>query len=94
MKRTGLHVTNWVGFVVANAILGKLWGMLFGFLFKGFLTDEAYAEQHPKKYLLGAIGIILLAVLSSFIVIYYPLRALSEFLDKKIDDLADEKEWD
>lgn len=94
MKRIGLHVTNWVGFVVANALLGRLWGMLFGFLFRGFLTDEGYAAEHPKKFLLGAIGIVLLAVLSSFIVIYYPLKALCEFFDKKIDDLADEKEWD
>ncbi|MBO7449886.1 MAG: hypothetical protein J6U54_05905 [Clostridiales bacterium] len=94
MKRIGLHVTNWVGFVVANAQLGRLWGMLFGFLFRGFLTDEGYAAEHPKKYLLGAIGIVTLCVVSSFIVIYIPLNALCEFLDKKIDNLADEKEWD
>ena len=94
MKRIALHVTNWVSYLVANALLGKLWGMLFGFLFRGFLTDEGYAADHPRKYLFGVIGIILLAVLSSLLVIWWPLSKLMEFLDKKIEDVADEKEWD
>ena len=93
-KRTGLHLTNWIGFVVANGLLGRLWGMLFSFLFRGFLSDEAYAAEHPKKYLLGAIGIIILTVASSFIVIYWPLKTLCDFLDVKIDSFADEKGWD
>lgn len=93
MKRIGLHVTNWVGYLIANSLLGSLWGKLFGFLFKGFLTDEAYAKQHPKKYLLGAIGIILLSVLSGLVIIWWPLTKLMEFFTKKIEDL-DDKEWD
>ena len=94
MKRLGLHVTNWVSYLVANSLLGKLWGTLFGFLFKGFLTDEAYAEQHPKKYLLGAIGIVILCLLSGCLIIWWPLTKLMEFFDLKIENLADGKDWD
>ena len=94
MKRMGLHLTNWIGFIVANAMLGRLWGMLFGYLFKGFLSDEAYAANHPKKFFLGTVGIMLLASVSSVVVIYYPLKRLCEFFDKKIEDFADDKEWD
>ena len=94
MKRMGLHLTNWVGFIVMNSLLGSLWGKLFGFLFEGFLTDEAYAEQNPTKFLLGVIGIMLLAVLSGLLIIWYPLKFVMEFFDKKIDEFADEKEWD
>lgn len=94
MKRFGLHVTNWVAYVVSCSLLGKLWGTLFGFLFRGFLTDEGYAAEHPKKYLLGAIGIILLAVVSGMIVVVLPLKLLVNKMDSKIDEFADDKEWD
>ena len=94
MKRIVLHVTNWTGYLVANSLLGDLWGRLFGFLFKGFLTDEGYAAEHPKKYLLGVIGVMVLAIFSGMIVIWWPLTKLMEFFTEKIEDLSDEKEWD
>ena len=94
MKRMALHITNWVTYLVANSLLGKLWGRLFGYLFRGFLTDEAFAEQHPKKYLLGAIGVAILAIASSMLIIWFPLTQLMNFFDKKIEDFADDKEWD
>ena len=68
--------------------------MLLGFCFKGFLEDEGYAVEHPKKYLLGVIGVILLLVAGSVCLISIPLNWIREKLDLKIDEFADEKEWD
>lgn len=94
MKRIILHVTNWVGYYIAIGTLSDLWGKIFGYLFEGFLSDESYAAEHPKKYLLGVIGILLLAILSGYVVIYMPLSYLMKKLDNKIEDFADENEWD
>ena len=94
MKRIILHVTNWVGYYIAIGTLSDLWGKIFGYLFEGFLSDEGYATEHPKKYLLGVIGILLLAILSGYVVIYMPLSYLMKKLDTKIEDFADENEWD
>lgn len=94
MKKIILHVTNWVGYYIAIGTLSDLWGKLFGYLFEGFLSDESYAAEHPKKYLLGVIGILLLAILSGYVVIYMPLSYLMKRLDNKIEDLEDENEWD
>lgn len=94
MKKIILHVTNWVGYYIAIGTLSDLWGKLFGYLFEGFLSDESYAAEHPKKYLLGVIGILLLAILSGYVVIYMPLSYLMKKLDNKIEDLEDENEWD
>ena len=94
MKKIILHVTNWVGYYIAIGTLSDLWGKLFGYLFEGFLSDESYAAEHPKKYLLGVIGILLLAVSSGLLVIYMPLSYLMKKLDNKIEDFADENEWD
>ena len=94
MKRIILHVTNWVGYYIAIGTLSDLWGKIFGYLFEGFLSDESYAAEHPRKYLLGVIGILLLAILSGYVVIYMPLSYLMKKLDTKIEDFADENEWD
>ena len=94
MKKIILHVTNWVGYYIAIGTLSDLWGKLFGYLFEGFLSDESYAAEHPKKYLLGVIGILLLAILSGYVVIYMPLSYLMKKLDNKIEDLEDQNEWD
>ena len=87
MKRMGLHLTNWIGFIVANAMLGRLWGMLFGYLFKGFLSDEAYAANHPKKFFLGTVGIMLLASVSSVVVIYFHLKDYVNSLIRRLRTL-------
>ena len=94
MKRIALKVTNYVAWFVASSLLGKCWGKLFGWLFIGFLTDEAYAEAHPKKYLLGVIGILLLICVSAYVVISLPINWLWNKTDKMIDDFADDKDWD
>ena len=93
MKKIILHVTNWVGYYIAIGTLSDLWGKLFGYLFEGFLSDESYAAEHPKKYLLGVIGILLLAIVSGYVVIYMPLSYLMKKLDNKIEYLEDENEW-
>lgn len=94
MKRLALKITDWVAFMIAASQLGRLWRTLFTYLFKGFVEDETFAENHPKKYLLGAIGIVLLTVLSGYFVVVMPLQWLfSKSLDK-IDEFADDHEWD
>lgn len=92
MKKIILHLTNWVAYYSLCGISGRAWGNLFGFLFKGFLKDEAFAEAHPKRYLLGVIGIMLLAVCSGLMLIWWPLSLLMKVVDKKIDELPDEKD--
>lgn len=96
MKKMILHVTNWIGYYIAIGTLGDLWGKLFGYLFEGFLSDESYAAEHPKKCLLGVIGITLLTVVSGLIVIWAPLNYLILKIESKIEDHfeEDENEWD
>lgn len=94
MKRIALKGANYAAYLVGCGVLGRLWGMLLGFCFKGFLEDEGYAAEHPKKYLLGVIGVILLSVAGSACLIGIPLNWIREKLDLKIDEFADEKEWD
>ena len=95
MKKMILHVTNWVGYYIAIGTLGDLWGKLFGYLFEGFLSDESYAAEHPKKYLLGVIGIILLALLSGLLLIAKPISWIMSKIDNKIEEhFEDKNEWD
>ena len=90
-----LHITNWIGCYTALYLLGGLWGKLFGFLFEDFLSDEGYATEHPKKYLLGVIGIILLALLSGLLLISNPISWIMSKIDNKIEEhFEDEEEWD
>ena len=90
-----LHITNWIGCYTASYLLGGLWGKLFGFLFKDFLSDEGYATEHPKKYLLGVIGIMLLALLSGLLLISKPIGWVMSKIDNKIEEhFEDEEEWD
>lgn len=94
-KKMVLHITNWIGCYTASYLLGSLWGKLLGFLFKDFLSDEGYATEHPKKYLLGVIGIILLAFLSGLLLISKPIRWVMSKIDNKIEEhFEDENEWD
>ena len=94
MKRLALKITDWVAFMIAASQLGRLWGTLFTYLFKGFLEDETFAENHPKKYLLGAMGIVLFAGLSGWLVVAMPLKWLFSKSIDKIDEFADDHEWD
>lgn len=94
MKRFALHITNYVGYLTACGVLGSLWGRLFGFIFEDFLSDEDYAVEHPKKWILGFFAILILAFISGYLLIKKPLDWLVSKFDKKIDDFADEKEWD
>ena len=94
MKRTALKVTNMVAHMVASGLLGWFWGKLFSYLFRGFLSDDTYASEHPRKYLFGAIGILVLMNLSLVLVISLPLGWLKGKVDDRIDKFCDDKEWD
>lgn len=94
-KKMVLHITNWIGCYTASYLLGELLGKLFGYLFEGFLSDESYAAEHPMKYLLGVIGIILLAFLSGLLLISKPISWVMSKIDNKIEEhFEDENEWD
>ena len=94
MKRILLHLINWVGCCLVGSMGGKLVGQLMSYLFRGFLNDGAYAEAHPKKYLLGAFGIVVLTIVAAYILISMPLKWVMDKIDAKIEKFADDKEWD
>ena len=94
MKRLALKGLNYCGYLVTCGLVGRLIGTLAGAIFKDFLQDEDYAENHPKKYLLGVLAIVSVAMLITYLVIYWPLNYLMKAIDSKIDAFADDKEWD
>lgn len=94
MKKLILHVTNWTGYLTLCGVGGKLVSKLFEKLFGGFLKDEDYANNHPWVYLLGVIGILLLAVAFATAIVWYPLTKLMHWIDSKIEKIPDEDEFD
>lgn len=94
MKRVAMHLGNYAGYLSACGLVGYLIGRIFRFLFKDFLTDEDYAQSNPVKYLLGVFGILAISMLLTTCVILYPLEWIRNKLESKIDDFADDKEWE
>ena len=95
-KKTTLHICNWTGYLISNALLGRVWGWLLSKVFNGALTDEVYANEHPKLFFLRVFGILLLGVVSAMVVITWPLTILMNLIDEKIDDIEEkeDKEWE
>lgn len=92
MLKMVLHVANWIGFYTSCGIAGKLSGNLFGRLFRRFLTDEAYAAEHPKKYLAGVAGICTVAIATTVALVWVPLKWIMDFIDSKIEEIPDKKD--
>lgn len=92
-KTTILHVSNLIGYLGLSAIGGRLYGMFIAWIFRGFLHDEAYAEAHPKKFLLGCIGIIGFTAISAAVIVSWPLKKLYQWIDSKIDDLEEKEDF-
>lgn len=96
MKKMILKVTNDVAYLSSCYGVGFILGKIVEKIFGRFLTDEAYAEQHPWKYLLGVLAIMLVELSIGLAIIWVPLMKLRNFIDSKIEDRFDEKkeEWD
>ena len=95
MKQIILKVTNGVAYIGTCYGIGSLLGWIVNKLFGDFLTDEAYAEQHPYRYLLAVFGILVCELIIGLAIIYGPLMMLYKFIDSKIDGLdSKDEEWD
>ena len=93
MKRLGLHAVNWLGYFIGIDIGSTLFSKIWWKLWK-FVSDEDYASNHPKMYLLKFVAVLLLGFGIGMAIVWYPLSKLMEWIDSKIDTYADEKEWD
>ena len=89
-----LHVLNYVGYyagLTAGAtLLSKIWWKLWK-----FASDEDYASNHPKMYLLKFFTVLALEMVVALAVIWWPLSKLMEWIDSKIDSSEEkDEEWD
>lgn len=97
MKKMILKGANYVGYLTGCYGVGYLLGKIVEKFFGGFLTDEAYAEQHPWKYLLGVLAIFACEMTIGLAIVWWPLMKLWKFINEKIDGIdksEEDKEWD
>ena len=89
-----LQVLNAAGYYVGCMAVGYAFGKIFNLLFKGVWTEE-YKEAHPVIFwstvVLYSVALAAFAVVWCFV---WPAARLYEWIDSKIDSLAEEKEWD
>ena len=94
MKRFALKTVSTVGYVGVSAGAGWLFGKVFSILFRKIWTEE-FKENKPVIFWMSVIlYYLLLAAFSVAWALASPLAKIYELVDSKIDDLADEKEWD
>lgn len=94
MKRFGLKVANGVGHIVASFGAGFVFGKLMGLIFSRILTEET---MESKPVLFWGMYVLYLLLLAGFALTWsliWPASIIYDWIDKKIDDFADEKEWD
>ena len=91
-----LHVLNYVGYyaglTAGVTLLSTIWWKLWK-----FASDEDYASNHPKMYLLKFFAVLGLEMVVGIAVIWYPLTKLMEWIDGKIDsdkEKEEDDEWD
>ena len=94
MKKMILKVTNSVAYIGASYGIGCLLGKIVEKLFGEFLSDEAYAEQHPWKYLLAVLAIFVCEMTIGLAIVWVPLMKLRNFIDSKIDEKFGDDDWD
>ena len=97
MRKILLKVLNLAAYWASCYGVGYVLRKIVEWLFGEFLTDEAYAEQHPWKYLLGVFMILACMIGIGAAIIYLPLFKLFNFINDKIDKIDEEKEdedWD
>lgn len=73
MKKMILKVTNYAAYLAGCYGVGYLLGKIVEKLFGDFLSDEAYAEQHPWKFLLAVLGILICEFAIGAAIVLWPL---------------------
>lgn len=82
--KTILHILNWAGYYTGIAVGGTIFSKLWWGLWK-FASDEDYASNHPKMYLLKFFVVMILGMVLAIAIIWWPLTKLMEFIDSKIE---------
>ena len=84
---------NYAGYLIGCKVLGDYWYKAFYGLF-GFITDETYAEEHPKMYLAKLVGVMVAGILLALAIIWYPLTKLMELINSKIENFFKKEKKD
>lgn len=94
MKRKALKGLNWMGYYVASFGCGYLFGKLIGKIFSRVLTEEVMKTKPVLFWGMYILFWILIIGSSIIYAIANPLGKLVDLINSKIDDFADDKEWD
>ena len=96
MKKMILKVTNYAAYLAGCYGVGFLLGKIVEKLFGSFLSDEAYAEQHPWKFLLAVLGILICEFAIGAAIVLWPLLKIYNYFNDKIEaiDKSEDEEWD
>ena len=91
MMKILVKTLNYVGYLAGCGVLGNWFYKAYYSLF-GFITDETYAEEHPKMYIAKLVACMVSAILIALAIIWYPLTKVWEWINKKIDEHFEKKE--
>ena len=94
MKRFALKTLATTGHIGMSYVAGYAFGKVLSALFSPVLTEETYES---KPVLFWGCFVLYMILLVGFPVVYafvWPANKIYNKVLSKIDDLADEKEWD
>jgi hypothetical protein len=94
MKRFGLKTLNTLGYWGTSWGAGWLLGKVFSILFGKIWTEEVKETKPVLFWTTAILYYILLAAFSVFWTTMGPIGKLYDKINSKIDELAEEKEWD
>ena len=94
MKRFALKTLNGFGWTLSSIGAGWLFGKIFSILFRGIWTEEVKETKPVLFWGTVTLYYLLLAAFSVAWVTVLPVVKIYDWIDSKIDEVADEKEWD
>ena len=94
MKRFALKTANTIGYLGASYGAGWLFGKVFSILLRRVWTEEFKMNKPVIFWSTVVLYYLLLIAFSVAWITFSPIVKLYEMVDSKIDELADEKEWD
>ena len=94
MKRFMLKTLNYVGYMATSYGAGYLFGRLFSLLFKRIWTEEVLKTKPVLFYGTVILYYTLLTVFAFAWITIIPVKKVFDLIESKIDDYADEKDWD